>query len=328
MLNKQKLMALSHLVFHCGFLSDRDTVLIICNPKTEAIARGLEKIALSLSSNVDVDVISDLAIHGSEPPNETEKKMLKSTLIICLTKMSLAHTKARFRSTVNGSRFLSLPDFSDEILVSPALMTDFHKEFDIVDAFTKKLSDGRRVTITSDLGTKLTADIVGRSGNCCPGFVKEPGDLGSPPDIEANISPIEEKSSGQIVVDGSIACPEIGLLGQPVILTIKDGLIKKWFSENKDTIAALDKMFNSISDRRTRYLAEIGIGLNPNAQLTGSMLTDEGALGTMHFGFGSNSTVGGVNNVPFHLDFVIRDATLEIDGECLINQGSIELAPS
>jgi len=62
-------------------------------------------------------------------------------------------------------------------------------------------------------------------------------------------------------------------------------------------------------------VAELGIGLNPLAELSGAMLEDEGCLGTAHLGMGSNATIGGENEVPFHLDHVIRDACIEIDGK-------------
>ena len=72
-------------------------------------------------------------------------------------------------------------------------------------------------------------------------------------------------------------------------------------------------------------LAECGVGLNPAATLTGVMLTDEGSLGTVHFGFGSNSTVGGINEIAFHVDFVCRAATMSVDGKVIIQKGHIEL---
>ena len=55
------------------------------------------------------------------------------------------------------------------------------------------------------------------------------------------------------------------------------------------------------------------------------MLTDEGALGTMHLGFGSNSTVGGLNNVSFHLDFVLRLPTISVDGVVIVDKGKVLL---
>ncbi len=44
-------------------------------------------------------------------------------------------------------------------------------------------------------GTDIRIAIDGRIGNACPGCVLGPGDLGSPPDIEANVSPLENGST-------------------------------------------------------------------------------------------------------------------------------------
>jgi leucyl aminopeptidase (aminopeptidase T) len=75
----------------------------------------------------------------------------------------------------------------------------------------------------------------------------------------------------------------------------------------------------------TRVLGEFGIGLNPNAKLTGYMLEDEGVLGTCHLGIGSNLSFGGLNDVPFHLDHIIRDATITVDGKVIVDGGSIQI---
>ena len=45
---------------------------------------------------------------------------------------------------------------------------------------------------------------------------------------------------------------------------------------------------------------------------------DEGAANCIHFGFGSNSTVGGKNEVSFHLDFVVKDADVKVDNKLII----------
>ena len=68
----------------------------------------------------------------------------------------------------------------------------------------------------------------------------------------------------------------------------------------------IEEIFKRVEDERAYYLAECGIGLNPKARLTGNMLTDEGSKGCIHFGFGANNTVGGINNVAFHLDFILK----------------------
>jgi leucyl aminopeptidase (aminopeptidase T) len=123
-------------------------------------------------------------------------------------------------------------------------------------------------------------------------------------------------------VDGSITHPSIGLLTSPVAIEFKKGRAVSFRTENPEVSMALDKFSVGTSDKR-RVLAELGVGLNPLAELTGAMLSDEGTLGTVHLGLGSNSTVGGKNKIDFHLDFVIRNAVLTIDGETILREGMI-----
>ena len=54
------------------------------------------------------------------------------------------------------------------------------------------------------------------------------------------------------------------------------------------------------------------------------MLTDEGCRGTVHFGFGSNSTVGGKNKVNFHLDLIMKKPTVYCDNKKIIENGKIK----
>jgi len=51
------------------------------------------------------------------------------------------------------------------------------------------------------------------------------------------------------------------------------------------------------------------------------MLPDEGCLGTVHIGIGSNATIGGENNVPFHLDHVLKEPNITIDDEIIMYDG-------
>ena len=67
-----------------------------------------------------------------------------------------------------------------------------------------------------------------------------------------------------------------------------------------------NKILKSTKNNKSRVLAELGIGFNKKAKLTGMMLTDEGSAGNIHFGFGSNYTVGGKNKVSFHIDIVVK----------------------
>ena len=83
----------------------------------------------------------------------------------------------------------------------------------------------------------------------------------------------------------------------------------------------LKKIFNELNNPKTKVLAELGIGFNEKAKLCGNMLIDEGAANCIHFGFGSNSTVGGKNEVSFHLDFIVKNANLFVDDKLIIKKG-------
>jgi leucyl aminopeptidase (aminopeptidase T) len=67
-------------------------------------------------------------------------------------------------------------------------------------------------------------------------------------------------------------------------------------------------------------LAELGIGTNERARLTGSILEDEKILGTVHVAFGASAGIGGTVSVPVHIDSVITDPTLTI-GDTLVIEG-------
>lgn len=312
----------NHLLIHCGFLKQGERLLIICDPSTQEISSLFQKQAQSIGVDAESITIPSLGMHGREPPFNVATAMLGADLIIGVTRHSMAHTKARIEAGKSGARYLSLPDYSLDLLKDPALTADFQAQHQLVQRFSNAFTKGSMVRVQTLSGTDISIDISGRIGNSCPGYVKLPGDLGSPPDIEANISPIESGSNGFVLVDGSIPCSEIGLLSDPVGLHVSDGRITK-FEGPRQVVEQLKSLFLSAGSTKAYVLAECGVGLNHKAKLTGAMLTDEGAMGTMHFGFGSNATVGGLNDVPFHLDFVFCDASLFVDGVSLLNNGKI-----
>ncbi len=68
-------------------------------------------------------------------------------------------------------------------------------------------------------------------------------------------------------------------------------------------------------------LAELGVGTNDRARLTGNVLEDEKILGTVHVAFGASAGIGGTVSVPIHLDVVVLDPTLRIDDHVVVEAG-------
>jgi leucyl aminopeptidase (aminopeptidase T) len=117
-------------------------------------------------------------------------------------------------------------------------------------------------------------------------------------------------------VDGSF--PEIGPLSKPVVLTIKAGSIKR-LTGGKE--AEKLRQWLRIFGRQSKTVAEVGIGTNPNAVVTGCTLEDEKALGTAHVAFGNSLSFDGKGTVDCHLDGIILKPTLTIDGKVIIEKG-------
>ncbi|MET4371915.1 2,5-dihydroxypyridine 5,6-dioxygenase [Bradyrhizobium sp. LB12.1] len=318
--NTQIMESAFYLLQHCGSLRADETCLILCDPVTRDIAEIFVAQGGKIAPKTRLIEIASLRMHGEEPPAAAAQAMAQADLIVSLCQYSLAHSRARIDAGKEGARFLSMPMYTMELMSDPAVTVDYHAQQRTAQAVADFFTQGSSAHVTSAAGTDIRLTIAGRTGNCCPGFVKEPGDLGSPPDIEANVSPVELESNGVLVIDGSITCPEIGLVTDPVRLQVEGGRIVEISSPNPAYKEFLEKLFED-KDSKRRILAECGVGLNPAAKLTGTMLTDEGALGCLHFGFGSNHTVGGTNQVAFHLDFVFQNASLSIDGREIIKDG-------
>lgn len=313
-----------HLLFHCGSLKKNEKLVILSDPATKHLAEKFQAEAGQASVHVRHFCIDTLTRHGQDPPSDAAAAMADSDLIVSICTWSLAHSEARIVAAKAGARFLSLPYYSEELLLDPSVMIDYRERRPVVEAVTRKLTNGSRITIRSEAGTDIELAIAGRTANCCPGIVESPGELGSPPDVEANIAPLETETNGVVVIDGSITTEEIGLLDRPVKMWVENGKVVKVDCENRELLETVESLLGEPGSPR-RVIAECGIGLNPKARLTGIMLTDEGSMGSVHFGLGSNSTIGGLNRTDFHLDFVFKKPILTVDSTVILEYGELKI---
>ena len=69
--------------------------------------------------------------------------------------------------------------------------------------------------------------------------------------------------------------------------------------------------------------AEASVGVNAKAVVRGIQREDKNIMGTMHFGLGTNIDVGGSVKSKIHMDGVILEPTLYVDGAKRIDNGRI-----
>jgi leucyl aminopeptidase (aminopeptidase T) len=121
-----------------------------------------------------------------------------------------------------------------------------------------------------------------------------------------------------LVVDGSMA--GLGRIEEaPIRVEVRDGMAVSVTGGRE--AARLREMMDA-AGAQARNVAELGVGTNESARITGTILEDEKILGTVHVAFGNNVSMGGTVAVPFHLDGVVLRPTLRVDGELLLDGGT------
>ena len=105
------------------------------------------------------------------------------------------------------------------------------------------------------------------------------------------------------------------------MLTIEDGALT--MAEGAHGAQLLAMLHGA--GRQGTNLAELGVGTNERAGLTGMILEDEKMLGTVHIAFGASAAIGGTVAVPVHLDVLITEATLTIGDTAVLDAGRMLL---
>lgn len=229
---------------------------------------------------------------------------------------SITHTKAMRAALDRGARAVLMTHYTSEVLSAPSLLvTNFEEQKSICNRVGLALNDKSTVHVTSPGGTDIVFGLEPhRDPNVLTGQ-PNPGELAPVPTIEVNVVPSEGTANGTIVADCSVPYLGIGLLDEPITCQVRDGFIVHVSGGRQAEILRQD--WESRDDQNCYNIAELGIGLNPNARPTGIMLEDEGVQGTVHFGIGTSFTLGGAVVAPTHYDLLVWNPTIEVDGNVI-----------
>jgi aminopeptidase len=306
--------AVRAVVRDCLAVKEGEEVLVICNPATRGIGEPLRDEATEAGADAVLAVMSERASHAAEPPKIVADAMAGADVILAPTVQSLSHTAARKRASENGARAATLPGVTEAMLarVMSADMEGLRRKG---HAVAEALDRAVEAHITDANGTDLRLDLSGREAIPDAGELTEPGAFGNLPCGEGFISPVG--GNGTLVIDGSMA--GIGLVDEPVVLVIEGGHLTS--ARGGQGMAFMELLTEHGDDATT--IAELGVGTNEKAKVTGEILEDEKILGTVHIAFGASAGIGGTVQVPVHLDCVVMKPTLELDGEAIVRDGKL-----
>ena len=289
-----------------------ENVSIITDTNKMDVAKILMAEAMTMGAIVTVGVMKPQEYNGEEPPPPISAAMRASDVCLSPTTKVMSHTKARFEAQAAGCRFCLMSDYTVDMLISGGLYADLTAVKAKVERMAEIFGRSKTVRIRTPGGTDLTTKIEGRRANAYHGFAHQPGTYSLCQCQEANVSPLEGETEGILVVDAAVA-GWLLIENQPITIHVRGGRIVS--IEGGKEAEILKRHLAEKNDENVYNIAEIGVGLNPECRLIGSVLEDEGVLGTAHIGIGSNITLGGKVSAKVHEDLMMWDPWIEVDGK-------------
>jgi leucyl aminopeptidase (aminopeptidase T) len=303
--------AVSTVVRRCLGVKEGEAVRVVVDPATGAIGEALRDEAGAAGGDAVLMVMDERATDGAEPPAVVAAALESCDVYIAPTSRSLSHTGARKRATERGARGATMPGVTEDMLAR-TMAVDFDTMAARSRAVAGVLDAGTRAHVTCPRGTDLKLALDGRAGISDDGELTARGAFGNLPCGEGFISPAFGEGT---VVPASLS--PLGLSPERATLTVADGRL----------VAAAGGLGPEFIELLLEHgelgtnLAELGVGTNDRARLTGNVLEDEKILGTIHVAFGASAGIGGKVSVPIHLDVVVLEASLEVDGRQVLDRG-------
>lgn len=306
-------LALRRLATVCAGVAAGERCLVVTDHAADQeIAAALGWVLSGIGAEVATVCGDPVLLPGDEPPPAVAAAMGEADVIFELTSNFAGSSRARREACERGARYLTVPGLGWETL---RLGGPFEADFGELGEYARRLASlidaADEFHLTSPLGTDLRGSFAGRAGRPLWGLADRPGGYAAPPDIEVGAAPVEGTAAGTVVIDGSVLFLGPDQLAEPIELDFEDGLLVA--ARGRDAWRLLDAIEIS-ADERMRNLAEVSIGLNPRSRPGGSALELEGIVGGAHVALGNNVPYGGEVDARAHIDCVMLEATLSLDG--------------
>jgi leucyl aminopeptidase (aminopeptidase T) len=313
-----KLQRAARLVFtQCLGTKQTESVVIVADAPGMELARLLWATALRCTRDAVLVEVPHTHHNGVEPPGSVSRIMAVADVILLMTSRQLRHSEACRMASRRGARILDMSG-----ITADALRRTLDVDYGELTLRTRKLADiltiGRKAHLTNPAGTDAWLSLEGKKGIADTGVVHKHGAFSSMPAGMACVGLMAPGTQGRIVIEhGFLGCARPD---RPVVIDVREGRVavvrgSKACSPFRQQLRAFGP--------EARTLAELGIGTNAAARITGCLAEDRKVLGTAHVGIGNNRSFGGTVSVPFHVDGILFAPTLEIDGRVVVQNGQV-----
>lgn len=299
--------------------SGEEIVLLVDAETDDGVIDGL---VTGLEARHAIPVVATLPryeVPGSEPPAAVAALLMSASAAIELTSTFIGSSSARQQATAAGTRYLAMPGvLVDTFRIGGPLDVDFDELRRTTQAVAAAWGEATTYRLTTPAGTDLSGSVENRPGRALFGVAREPGDYMAPPDVEAGTAPVEGSSNGVVVIDADFLFMGLGPLDGQVAMHFENGALRGVEGREAERLTS---MMERCADDRMTNLAEVSMGLNPNGRVCGVAMETESTLGSAHIALGNSIAYGGTVDAVAHLDCVMKQATLELDGEVVLDKG-------
>ena len=296
-------------------LKSKESILIVTDAGKEKIEAAIFfEAAKKFTKNVKLISFSGMTENAQEPPKIISQAMKNTDVSLLVTTYSLSHTRARKKACQAGTRIISLPGITQEMILR-TLSVNYSSLSKLCRKLEKIMNQGLQITVTAPGGTNFNLSIKNRQALSDTGDFSQPGSFGNLPAGETFIAPVENKTEGVVVFDGAFADIE---LDKPITVKIKAG---KAIEITGGKAAKELKWLMRRVGEKAKIVCEFGIGTNKTTKLIPEVLEAEKVYGTCHLAFGNNATFGGNNSVHFHSDGIVKNPTVAVDGKIILKAG-------
>lgn len=252
--------------------------------------------------------------------------MTNADMIIDL--MGLYHLRGGEQQAIldSGTRILAVLDGPD--VLARLMPTEDDKRR--AGAAAACIEGAKEMRVTSDAGTDLTVKFGEYPVVQEYGYSDEPGHWDVWPAGFVCTWPNEQSANGTIVFDrGDMILPFKNYMNSPVTLTIRDGYIRD--IEGAFDADYLSEFMGQFNDPEAYAVSHLGWGLQTKAQWTAlAMIRDQtngndgrSYQGGFMFSTGPNTDGGGTRDTECHLDMPMRNCSVILDGETIVDKGEI-----
>ncbi|MDA0824117.1 MAG: leucyl aminopeptidase [Proteobacteria bacterium] len=300
------------------------------------VLRDYAEVSLGVASALGAKVIDvNLAVEHSMTASERIANVGKNPLSdhpdalrqcceadMVIDHMLLLFSREQIAMQEAGTRVLLVvepPEILERLFPDPALR-------ERVEAGERRLRNAKTLRFTNDAGTDVSYTLSNKSILTEYGYTVTPGRWDHWPGGFLATLAADRGVNGKVVMDvDDIIYPLKKFVTSPIEFIIRDGSVIEIngggsATEVKEFIASYD-------DPRAFAISHIGWGLNTDCQwsvdLPGIGMDGRACYGNVLFSMGPDTEFGGQNDTPCHLDLPMKNCSLMLDEDLIVDQGRI-----